>query len=116
VLAFVVAAGAGFATLLGVGCAIGANACPFSKGERIATTDGRQLYAASCAACHGLDGEGARGPSLVSGSAAALVLGELVSQIERGRPLAGMPRFRGALSPEQIDAVARHVLSLRGER
>ena len=43
VLAFVVLAGIGFGTLVGVGCAIGANACPFVKHKPVTTTDGRTL-------------------------------------------------------------------------
>ena len=117
VLAFVVAAGLGMGALIGVGCAIGANACPFATHEPVTTTDGAVLYASFCAACHGRGGEGSsRAPSLATGKAASLSMPMLIEKIRRGRPFAGMPRFEGTLSPPQIDAVAGHVAGLRGTK
>jgi cytochrome c oxidase cbb3-type subunit 3 len=119
ILAFVAAAGAGFAGLVGIGCAIGANACPFTDQKPVTTTDGRALWTANCALCHGEDGTGtsrnARAPSLVSGPVAAYSQAMLQAKIERGSP-GLMPRFEGKLSTAQIEAVARYVIALREER
>lgn len=112
ILAFLAAAGLGFGALVGVGCALGANACPFRRGETYTGTDGRRLFEANCAVCHGLEGAGtANAPPLTGGP--TLALEELRAKIGRGRPLAGMPSFRRTLTPEQIAAVARYVLDLR---
>ena len=113
-LAFVAAAGLGFGALVGIGCAIGANACPFTEPDRIATTDGRALWNAKCIHCHGMSGAGTNaGPSLVSGPSGSLTEQDLRAKIARGRPFAGMPRFKGELTDAQIAAVARYVLELR---
>jgi len=118
VLAFVVAAGVGFSALAGIGCAIGANVCPFTRSAPFTTTNGAEIFAARCAQCHGMRGEGGRGPSLVSGEGGALDYDRLVSKISRGRPFYGMPAFKlgsRKLSRAQIEAVARYVFtSLRG--
>lgn len=115
VLAFIAAAGIGFAALIGIGCAIGANSCPFGKNEPITATDGRALFESQCMACHGPQGEGTRNaPSLVSGAPGSLTAEQLRAKIGRGKPLAGMPAFKRSLNEQQIDAVATYVLTLRG--
>lgn len=114
-LAFVVAAGGGFAALVGIGCLMGANACPFTDPKPITATDGKALFESQCIACHGRSGEGSvNAPALASGPLAALSLDTLTAKIGRGRPLAAMPAFKRILTAEQIDAVARYVLTLRG--
>ena len=114
VLAFVAIAGVGLGTLVGVGCAIGANSCPFRSQPKQTSTDGMTLFLANCAVCHGRDARGQRNaPSLVTGEAAKLTAEELAAKISKGKPLAGMPRFRGTLTPEQIRAVAEYLVSLR---
>jgi mono/diheme cytochrome c family protein len=116
VLAFVVAFPAGLGILVGVGCAINANACPFSDPAPEPTT-GEAIWLANCAVCHGVDGAGSsasrRAPSLVSGASASLDLETLIDRIGRGS-LGLMPRFRTSLSDDQIQTVAEYVLTLRG--
>jgi ubiquinol-cytochrome c reductase cytochrome c subunit len=115
VIAFVALAGALLGAFVGVGCALKANACPFRSSPRQTSTDGATLFLANCAACHGRDAAGMRdAPSLVSGDLAALDPASLAAKIARGKPLAGMPAFRRSLTPEQIDAVARYLVSVRG--
>lgn len=114
VIAFVLAATAGFAGLIGIGCAIGANACPFGEKTQITATDGETLWFASCAACHGSDASGGAGPSLIDGESSDLTLEELQEKISRGKPFKGMPRFKGDFNEEQIENVARYVVTLRG--
>jgi mono/diheme cytochrome c family protein len=118
ILAFIVMAGIGIGTLVGVGCLVGANTCPGRSRPKQTSTDGATLFVANCAICHGRSGEGTRAaPSLVTGEAKGLTLDQIRSRIERGKPLGprgSMPRFSGTLSSEQIDAVARYVVTLRG--
>ena len=115
VLATVVAMGVGLGGLIGIGCAVGANACPFVD-EPFTSTDGEEIWLANCALCHGIDAAGspqnARAPSLVDGPSAGLTRAELVARIQDGS-VGLMPRFEGKLTDEQIRAVAEYVLSLR---
>lgn len=74
---------------------------------------GKQVYAASCAACHGENARGSVGPDLTAsrykfGKSRA----EIVISIAEGRP-GGMPGFKGQLSQEQIEGVTEYVLSLK---
>jgi mono/diheme cytochrome c family protein len=114
VLAFFLTAGLGLGAIIGIGCLVGANTCPGSSPPRQTGTDGATLFLANCAVCHGMRGEGDRGPSLITGPAASYTVDELVAKIARGKPLAGMPRFKTTLSSEQIRAVAEYIVSLRG--
>ena len=119
ILATIIALPLSLAGLIGLGCALGANSCPFTESTPIATTDGGEIWLARCALCHGLDANGTEAnpdaPSLVEGELAGLTLEELMAKISRGRPLAGMPRFENSLTDEQLENVARYVLRLRGE-
>lgn len=115
VLAFVLSAGLGLGALVGIGRLVGANKLPGEAQPEPTSMDGRTLYVeASCAGCHGIDGRGSRGPSLVSGSGGELTIDELVARIRNGRRLAGMPKFEGVLTEQQIQAVAEYVVTLRG--
>ena len=113
VLAFILGPVAGLGILLGVGCAIGANACPLgdSKGTP-ASASGEEIFAMNCALCHGAAAQGGRGPSLVTGPSAGLTREQLLEKIGRGSP-GLMPRFKGHLTPEQIERVAGYILGLR---
>ena len=115
ILAFVLTAGLGLGGFIGIGCLVGANTCPGSDPPKFSSTDGRVLYVqATCAGCHGLNGEGAEGPALASGPSARLSVDEIVTRITNGRRLAGMPKFEGILTEAQIRAVADYVITLRG--
>lgn len=114
VVAFIAAAGIGFGGLVGIGCAIGANACPWREQKVDQTTASPEsLFIANCSFCHGQQGEGGRGPSLVEGMTAGLTKDELIAKISRGRPFKGMPRFKGTLTEDRIDAIAAYVIELR---
>lgn len=117
VLAYLLVAGAGLGALVGIGCAVKANFCPWRKPPAQTSTDGRTLYAANCAVCHSSDmrgGQNANAPSLLGGKAATYTEDELAKKISRGKPLGGMPRFERILTPEQIRAVARFIVAQRG--
>ena len=116
VLAFILMAGVGIGTLVGVGCLVGANVCPGKSPPKQTSTNGMELFVANCAQCHGPDARGGKGfvgPSLGSGSLGSLSEDELAAKISHGKRLAGMPKFEGVLSGTQIRAVARYLVSLR---
>ncbi len=76
---------------------------------------GQAAYASNCAACHG-----ATGVPTLPGAANFTTgqwkyggsLDELIGTIEAGRSGGLMPAWKGKLSPDQIKAVALHVISL----
>ncbi|HJR18926.1 MAG TPA: cytochrome c [Actinomycetota bacterium] len=114
VIAYVLIAAVGLGGLLLIGNLVGANSLPGEPQSKPTSTDGRTIFVqANCAGCHGIDGTGTRGPSLVSGAAATLTLDEIIARVNNGKRLAGMPKFEGFLTPEQIRAVAEYVVSLR---
>lgn len=121
IIAFLIAAPVGMGALYGVGCAIGANFCgPSSPSKGVVAGD--RLYAINCVRCHGAAGEGGPAgdlnvPPLRSGPAASMTLEQLMAKISKGRPFRGMPAFAlgpGHLSDQQIESLARYVMSLRG--
>jgi mono/diheme cytochrome c family protein len=111
---------AGLGIAVGVGCGTRANACPFRKSAPLTSTDGRTIFLSTCAACHGVDARGGRGPDLLGPPISTYDLQKLMSAINNGKPLAGMPAFGKPslggqrLSPEQIRAVAQYLIDLRG--
>ncbi len=70
------------------------------------TPSGEAIYGSNCAACHGSDGGGGTAPAL-GGGVVVERYPEVADQIQvitdGGN---GMPSFGGALSPEEIEAVA----------
>lgn len=113
VLAFILGPVVGLGGLLGIGCAIGANACPFGdQAGTPASATGEEIFVINCATCHGIGGTGGRAPALV---ATSLTMEELVRKIGRGSP-GLMPRYKGKLSAEQIERVAAYVASLKEDR
>jgi ubiquinol-cytochrome c reductase cytochrome c subunit len=74
---------------------------------------GASLYAANCAACHGQNGEGAVGPTLI-GISARYQTADIEARIRE--PSGIMPRlFPAPLNAEDVRDVARYVASLHGE-
>lgn len=117
IVAFVIAMPLSLGGLIGIGCALGANACPFGSDAPEPRT-GEEIWLANCALCHGIEGAGTaanpNAPSLVDGASASLAMDALVAAIEDGT-VGLMPRFEGKLTDDQIDAVARYVIALRGD-
>lgn len=114
IVAYVAFAAVGLGALLLIGRVVGANKLPGEPQTPPTATDGRTIFVqANCAGCHGIDGKGGEGPSLVSGSGGALTREELIARITNGKRLAGMPKFEGFLTEEQIRAVAEYVVTLR---
>ncbi len=68
------------------------------------TASGTEIYAAKCAVCHGADGEGGEGPSLLN---LPETTERLIEIINRGPD--DMPGFADELTADQIAAVAELV-------
>lgn len=66
-----------------------------------------QMYATRCASCHGTDGAGGLGPSLLT---ASLSVDDVVVAVSQG--VGTMPGFADQLEPDDIDAVAALVKGL----
>jgi mono/diheme cytochrome c family protein len=76
------------------------------------TTPGAQIFAASCASCHGADGGGGTGPQL-AGGAAAKRFPSVDDQIRFVTDGSGaMPAFGGQLSPREIREVVEYTRTL----
>ena len=79
--------------------------------------NGRQTYAKFCAPCHRVDGGGLVGPNLtddywIHGSSYA----DTVKVIWDGVPAKGMITWKTMLKPEEIQAVASYIYTLRGAK
>jgi mono/diheme cytochrome c family protein len=75
---------------------------------------GAELFAASCARCHGADGTGGKGPNLASEKRQAKWRdsdAKLVKKITNGGMF--MPSFGKKLKPDEIKAIADHVRTLK---
>lgn len=67
---------------------------------------GEHLFAETCAACHGPQGEGAVGPSLHNNPfVSAASDEELLALLQRGRPGTAMPAFEGRYTDEEFQAL-----------
>jgi polyvinyl alcohol dehydrogenase (cytochrome) len=67
---------------------------------------GERLFRTSCASCHGLQGQGGAGPSLI-GIEQRLELADHLDTVRNGR-YAGMPPFGETLTDEEIRAVVTY--------
>lgn len=101
--------------LVAVGCAK----------TQAAPEDGPRLFAVACARCHGPDGHGGVAGGPMGGPAprnfadplfqAARTDDDLRHVIREGKGT-GMPPFRAALGPAEIDALVDHIRSLDPRR
>jgi mono/diheme cytochrome c family protein len=73
-----------------------------------ATNPAAQIYQQKCQFCHGQDGNGGGAPALTA--AAGKPDAELRKVIQDGGRK--MPAFKKQLTPEQIDAMVKHVQGL----
>ena len=78
--------------------------------------DARQIFATTCAACHGLDGMGSeRAPNIITNSQVQrLSADELFSVISGGVPGTGMPAFE-RLGKPAITSLVGYVKGLQGK-
>jgi cytochrome c oxidase cbb3-type subunit III len=80
-----------------------------------AKSEGQQVFASTCAACHGLDGRGGeRAPNIAqTPEAQRLSDAELLHIVQSGIPGTGMPAFRSLASPD-VKAVVAYLRTLQG--
>jgi mono/diheme cytochrome c family protein len=76
---------------------------------------GRTLFQRNCTLCHGTAGQGQTGPNLrddhwLKGSD----LQRICESIANGNPAKGMAAWGGALSPDELVALAAFIASLHG--
>jgi cbb3-type cytochrome c oxidase subunit III len=79
------------------------------------TTDGKTIFETNCSSCHTLKAAGSTGtigPNLDS-LAPSLTLAIVTRQVENGGAV--MPAFKGQLTPQQIDSVAKFVTDNAGK-
>jgi len=75
-------------------------------------SSGAQLYATTCAGCHGSDGGGGTGPQLSDGAVVEKFpsVDDQIAFVTDGQD--GMPSFGGQLSPAEIRAVVEYTRTL----
>lgn len=102
------------AVLLGGAIAAAAGGYAFAQGAadpaaEMATlmADGATKYRTTCAGCHGAEGLGGAGPSLVTSTVITRASG-IINQILQGNPERGMPPF-ASLSNHDIAAISTFV-------
>lgn len=88
---------------LPAGTASGAGSQPANSDAADTDSPGRRTYVRSCASCHGGNGTGGFGPSLI-GVAGRLTAEQHLSVVQNGRN-SRMPAWRDTLTPEEIAAV-----------
>jgi len=78
--------------------------------------EGRTIFEAACAGCHGLDGRGGeRGPDIATRQPVVqLSDAEILEVLRGGRPAAGMPPF-ASLGAAKLNAVLAYLRSLQGK-
>jgi cytochrome c oxidase cbb3-type subunit 3 len=78
-------------------------------------TSGKDIYIKSCAACHGMNGEGLVGPNFtddywIHGN----TINDLFKIVKYGVPQKGMISWQTQLDPTQMQEVSSYILTLRG--
>lgn len=75
-----------------------------------------EIYATTCAACHGTRLQGGQAPSLLSSKYIYGTEDEVVAQgIRQGYPAKGMPGWNGLLSEQEIQSLVDHIKTQRTE-
>lgn len=87
-----------------------------AKPTHAADAPGKQIFAATCASCHGLDGNGGEhAPNIVTNPAVERLSDkELIQIVSAGVPGAGMPGFR-SLGANSVKAVTDYLRELQGK-
>lgn len=84
--------------------------------DATALAEGQQVFATTCAACHGQQGEGLIGPNLTDGfSIHGVTPQAILESVTQGYPDKGMPPWGQLLGPDKTRKVAAYVLTLPGK-
>src|SRR5580704_10405193 len=87
------------------------------KNSKLPSTRGRQVFASTCANCHGLDGRGGeRAPNIVERASVQRLSDAQISHIiEKGVPGTGMPAFH-SLERSDMEAIVAYLRTLQGSK
>jgi cytochrome c oxidase cbb3-type subunit 3 len=90
---------------------------PQQKSVKPVSARGKQVFAATCAGCHGLDGRGAeRAPNIVENpKVQQLSDAQIAHIVENGIPGTGMPAFH-SLDSSDVNAVVAYLRTLQGTK
>jgi mono/diheme cytochrome c family protein len=107
------------AVVVAITIALAAAACTTSGGPpkptNPALADGWQVFKDNCASCHGTSGEGGAGPKLAGTVVADFPnIGDQITVIENGKGGGAMPAWKGRLTSQQIEDVARYTRQCLG--
>lgn len=83
--------------------------------DAAAISEGKTIFTARCAACHGQAGEGAVGPNLtdnywIHGGS----LNDIFKTVKYGVPAKGMVPWQGVLKPDEMQTVVSFIMSING--
>jgi cytochrome c oxidase cbb3-type subunit III len=103
-------------TLIGRALIVCGAASGLARGQTSAEAGG-QLFSATCAGCHGLDGHGGEHAANIATNANVerMADAELERIVRNGIPASGMPEFGSKLSDGQIASVVRYLRTLQGK-
>ena len=94
--------------ILAIALGVALSACS-GGGGATPSAAGSELYAANCARCHGVEGEGIIGPSLVGVAQLFPEEDGQIAFVSNGG--GGMPRFADLLSEADIKAIVEYTRS-----
>jgi cytochrome c oxidase cbb3-type subunit 3 len=81
-----------------------------AEGDAPDVAAGAELFALSCSACHGPEGEGGIGPALADGLERFESVEDVARFVSAGVP-GRMPGFETRMTPDQVNAVAQFAWS-----
>jgi mono/diheme cytochrome c family protein len=81
--------------------------------DAAASSPGGKIFTANCARCHGADGSGGIGPSLVGIAKTFPDIEDQIAVVSDGQ--AGMPAFKASLSDDEIRAVVEYTRTALGK-
>ncbi len=80
---------------------------PQAPADDAQLVEGQDIYARSCASCHGVSGQGGRGSKLAGTVSSTYPdIDDQIAVVTDGRN--SMPAFGGRLSDDEIEAVVRY--------
>lgn len=83
--------------------------------DETSLSNGKDIYIKSCAACHGMNGEGTVGPNFVDDYwIYGNTIKDLFKVVKYGVPQKGMISWQTQLDPTQMQEVSSYILTLRG--